>query len=145
MYDVSPYVLSVCFDLETEQMWMLSVEYVGVFSDTSELNKSFSMQLTDGMTIKLFEKGTEIPDYRSHVVSPTDDGQHAIEIRVLQAQAGSDSDNELYAQYWVQQVPQGAKGAAKVEIRVEALIDGNLKMAALDMQARRELPVSVYP
>jgi hypothetical protein len=142
-YYIYPHFLAFNFEAESERLEMLYVSFLGIFTDTSDLPASFSMRTTDGRLVRLFERGSEIPEYRSEVVSTTDDGQHAIEVDVFRDEGECAGANQPYARYLIHQVPQAPKGEAKIEVRFEVLIDGNLKVTAVDQGSRRRLAVDM--
>lgn len=143
-YAVSPYELTVRFLTDTEKMSMLAVKYMGIFTDTSILENSYLLRLPNGEKMQLFKQGIEIPDFESVEVSTKDDGQHAIEIAVFQGELENGKDNSCYARYLVHQISATPAGAARVEIRFEILIDGNLKVTATDKHTQRDLSVTVF-
>jgi molecular chaperone DnaK len=127
-------------DSETEKLMMICVEFFGIFSDSGELARSFSMRRLDNTSVTLFERGSKIPAYTNQTVSTTDDGQHAIEIRVFWN--ADDLGDNLYAKYLIHGIAPAPKGVAKAEISFEALIDGSLKVTARDERTKMNLRVT---
>jgi hypothetical protein len=135
-YEIYPYEVSICFDGACEQLSLLSVAYAGIFTDSSILSKSFILQLMNGAEMKLFENGIEIPEINSVIITTTEESQHAIELAVFHGVEGSEEKGERYSNYIVHQVQQGPTGIAQVEVKFEVLIDGNLKVTAVNCHTK---------
>lgn len=142
VYRTYPYELAICFDGDCEQLSLITVKYAGLFTDTAILPMSFILRLMNGTEMKLFEKGIEIPEFNSVRVTTTEEGQHAIELAVFRGDAESAEKNEHYSNYIVHQLPKGPTGVAQAEVKFEVMIDGNLKVTAVDTRTKKNCAVT---
>lgn len=142
VYRIYPYELMISFDGDCEQLGLLAVRYVGIFTDTSTLSQSFILQLMNGEEMNLFESGIEIPEFNDVLVTTTDESQHAIELAVFHGVEGSAEKGGRYSNYIVHQLQQSTTGIANVEVRFEVLIDGNLKVTAIDLCTKKKCAVA---
>lgn len=140
-FDLSQYILSFTFDESGQNLYMLQVEFVGVFSDSGLLETSYFVRdETTDVVQELFRSGTETPEYKTLHFSKKVSHQHCMRLQILSG--ASESESKIYSELLIHRIRTVDSGSVPVLARFEAQIDGILSLRCFDEETGVELAVT---
>jgi molecular chaperone DnaK len=94
------------------------------------------------MTV-LIERNTTIPIKRSQIFSTADDGQTAVDVRVLQGERPMAGDNMELGVFRLDGIPPAPRGMPQIEVTFDIDANGILNVKAQDKATGREQKVTI--
>ncbi len=103
-----------------------------------------SLQLLEagGKCVRLIERGTTIPTYKTKAFSTSSDGQTSMEVRLFQGESEQPGENTELGTYTVGGITPLPKGKAQVELSVFIDADG-LTVSAVEPDGKKGRPLPV--
>ncbi|MGL4460681.1 MAG: Hsp70 family protein, partial [Planctomycetia bacterium] len=89
------------------------------------------------------ERNTTIPTEKKQVFSTAEDGQTAVDIKVLQGEREFANDNRLLGTFRLDGIPAAGRGAPQIEVSFAIDANGILNVGAKDLGTGKEKSVKV--
>ena len=96
-----------------------------------------------GVSTKLIEKNTTIPNKKSQVFSTAEDNQPAVSIRVLQGEREMASDNKLLGNFELVGIPNAPRGLPQIEVTFDIDANGIVSVSAKDKGTGKEQKIQI--
>ncbi|MCZ7567351.1 MAG: molecular chaperone DnaK [Ardenticatenaceae bacterium] len=104
---------------------------------------SLGVETLGGVMTTLIERNTTIPTRKSEVFSTAEDGQTAVDIRVLQGERPMARDNMLLGQFRLEGIPPAPRGLPQVEVTFDIDANGILNVSAQDKATGKEQKITI--
>jgi molecular chaperone DnaK len=115
----------------------------GAAPKAGRLPQSIGIETRGGVFTPIIEHGTPLPMSWSESFTTADHNQPSIQIKVFQGRHGKTARNQRLGIFEVHGITPGPPGAAQVEVTFHVDAQGVLTVSAHDLQAGKELPVTV--
>ena len=93
---------------------------------------SLGIELDDGTTSRLIEKGTSIPTKKSDTYTTASNNQRAVKINILQGEKKYVKDNKSLGKFTLEGIRPAPRGVPQIEVIFEIDQDGILTVTAID-------------
>jgi len=104
---------------------------------------SLGVETLGGVMTTLIERNTTIPTRKSEIFSTAEDGQTAVDIRVLQGERPMAKDNMLLGQFRLEGIPPAPRGVPQVEVTFDIDANGILNVSAKDKATGKEQKITI--
>jgi molecular chaperone DnaK len=104
---------------------------------------SLGIETLGGIATKLITRNTTIPTRKSQVFSTADDGQTAVDIRVVQGEREFAKDNKLIGQFMLEGIPAAPRGVPQIEVTFNIDANGIVSVSAKDKATGKEQQISI--
>lgn len=104
---------------------------------------SLGIETMGNVFTKLIEKNETVPTRRSQIFSTASDGQHSVEIKVLQGEKPMTQDNSLLGTFILFGIPPAPKGVPQIEVTFDIDANGILEVIAEDLGTKKKQSVRV--
>jgi molecular chaperone DnaK len=104
---------------------------------------SLGIETLGGIATKLIERNTTIPTRKSQVFSTAEDGQTAVDIRVVQGEREFARDNKLLGQFMLDGIPAAPRGVPQIEVTFNIDANGIVSVSAKDKATNKEQQISI--
>ncbi len=104
---------------------------------------SLGIETLGGVATKLILRNTTIPTRKSQVFSTAEDGQTAVDIRVVQGEREFARDNKLLGQFMLEGIPAAPRGVPQVEVTFDIDANGIVSVSAKDKATGKEQKISI--
>lgn len=99
---------------------------------------SLGLETMGGVMTRLIERNTTIPCSKSQVFSTAEDGQSAVEIKVLQGERQFAKDNKNLGTFKLDGIPPAPRGVPQIEVKFDIDANGIVSVAAKDKATNKE-------
>jgi molecular chaperone DnaK len=104
---------------------------------------SLGIETMGGIATKLIERNTTIPTRKSQVFSTAENGQTAVDIRVVQGEREFARDNKLLGQFMLEGIPAAPRGVPQIEVTFDIDANGIVSVSAKDKATGKEQKISI--
>lgn len=104
---------------------------------------SLGIETLGGIATKLITRNTTIPTRKSQVFSTAEDGQTAVDIRVVQGEREFARDNKLLGQFMLDGIPAAPRGMPQIEVTFNIDANGIVSVSAKDKATGKEQNISI--
>ncbi len=104
---------------------------------------SLGIETLGGIATKLITRNTTIPTRKSQVFSTAEDGQTAVDIRVVQGEREFAHDNKLLGQFMLDGIPAAPRGMPQIEVTFDIDANGIVSVSAKDKATNKEQKISI--
>jgi len=104
---------------------------------------SLGIETLGGVATKLILRNTTIPTRKSQVFSTAEDGQTAVDIRVVQGEREFARDNKLLGQFMLEGIPAAPRGVPQIEVTFDIDANGIVSVSAKDKATGKEQKISI--
>lgn len=104
---------------------------------------SLGIETLGGIATKLIQRNTTIPTRKSQVFSTADDGQTAVDIRVVQGEREFARDNKLLGQFMLEGIPAAPRGMPQIEVTFDIDANGIVSVSAKDKATGKEQKIAI--
>jgi molecular chaperone DnaK len=104
---------------------------------------SLGIETLGGVATKLILRNTTIPTRKSQVFSTADDGQTAVDIRVVQGEREFARDNKLLGQFMLEGIPAAPRGVPQIEVTFDIDANGIVSVSAKDKATGKEQKIAI--
>ncbi len=104
---------------------------------------SLGIETLGGVATKLITRNTTIPTRKSQVFSTAEDGQTAVDIRVVQGEREFARDNKLLGQFMLEGIPAAPRGVPQIEVTFDIDANGIVSVSAKDKATGKEQKISI--
>lgn len=104
---------------------------------------SLGIETLHGVATKLIMRNTTIPTSKSQVFSTAENGQTAVDIRVVQGEREFARDNKLIGQFMLEGIPAAPRGVPQIEVRFDIDANGIVSVSAKDKATGKEQKISI--
>lgn len=104
---------------------------------------SLGIETLGGIATKLIQRNTTIPTRKSQVFSTAEDGQTAVDIRVVQGEREFARDNKLLGQFMLDGIPAAPRGMPQIEVTFDIDANGIVSVSAKDKATGKEQQISI--
>ncbi|HLC06753.1 MAG TPA: molecular chaperone DnaK [Candidatus Babeliales bacterium] len=104
---------------------------------------SLGIETLGGIATKLIMRNTTIPTRKSQVFSTADDGQTAVDIRVVQGEREFAKDNKMLGQFMLDGIPAAPRGTPQIEVTFDIDANGIVSVSAKDKATNKEQRISI--
>jgi molecular chaperone DnaK len=104
---------------------------------------SLGIETLGGIATKLITRNTTIPTRKSQVFSTAEDGQTAVDIRVVQGEREFAKDNKVLGQFMLEGIPAAPRGTPQIEVTFDIDANGIVSVSAKDKATGKEQKISI--
>ncbi|HLJ31561.1 MAG TPA: molecular chaperone DnaK [Candidatus Babeliales bacterium] len=104
---------------------------------------SLGIETLGGIATKLIMRNTTIPTRKSQVFSTAEDGQTAVDIRVVQGEREFARDNKMLGQFMLEGLPAAPRGTPQIEVTFDIDANGIVSVSAKDKATNKEQRISI--
>lgn len=104
---------------------------------------SLGIETMGGIATKLIERNTTIPTKKSQVFSTAEDGQTAVDIRVVQGEREFARDNKSLGQFRLDGIMPAARGVPQIEVSFDIDANGIVHVSAKDKATGKEQKITI--
>ncbi len=104
---------------------------------------SLGIETLGGIATKLIMRNTTIPTRKSQVFSTAEDGQTAVDIRVVQGEREFARDNKLLGQFMLEGIPAAPRGMPQIEVTFDIDANGIVSVSAKDKATNKEQHIAI--
>src|SRR5579872_3605483 len=104
---------------------------------------SLGIETLGGIATKLIMRNTTIPTRKSQVFSTAEDGQTAVDIRVVQGEREFARDNKMLGQFMLEGLPAAPRGTPQIEVTFNIDANGIVSVSAKDKATGKEQNISI--
>jgi len=104
---------------------------------------SLGIETLGGVATKLIMRNTTIPTRKSQVFSTAEDGQTAVDIRVVQGEREFARDNKLLGQFMLEGIPAAPRGMPQIEVTFDIDANGIVSVSAKDKATGKEQKIAI--
>jgi molecular chaperone DnaK len=104
---------------------------------------SLGIETLGGIATKLIMRNTTIPTRKSQVFSTAEDGQTAVDIRVVQGEREFAKDNKTLGQFMLEGIPAAPRGMPQIEVTFDIDANGIVSVSAKDKATGKEQKISI--
>ena len=104
---------------------------------------SLGIETLGGIATKLITRNTTIPTRKSQVFSTADDGQTAVDIRVVQGEREFAKDNKMLGQFLLDGIPAAPRGMPQIEVTFDIDANGIVSVSAKDKATGKEQKIAI--
>ena len=104
---------------------------------------SLGIETLGGIATKLITRNTTIPTRKSQVFSTAEDGQTAVDIRVVQGEREFAKDNKMLGQFMLEGIPAAPRGTPQIEVTFDIDANGIVSVSAKDKATGKEQKISI--
>jgi molecular chaperone DnaK len=104
---------------------------------------SLGIETLGGIATKLIMRNTTIPTRKSQVFSTAEDGQTAVDIRVVQGEREFARDNKMLGQFMLEGIPAAPRGTPQIEVTFDIDANGIVSVSAKDKATNKEQRISI--
>ncbi|HLW72917.1 MAG TPA: Hsp70 family protein, partial [Candidatus Babeliales bacterium] len=104
---------------------------------------SLGIETLGGIATKLIMRNTTIPTRKSQVFSTADDGQTAVDIRVVQGEREFAKDNKMLGQFMLEGIPAAPRGMPQIEVTFDIDANGIVSVSAKDKATGKEQKIAI--
>jgi len=104
---------------------------------------SLGIETYGGVTTRLIERNTTIPTKKSQVFSTAENGQTAVDIRVLQGEREFAKDNNELGLFRLDGIPAAPRGVPQIEVTFDIDANGIVHVSARDKGTGKEQKIAI--
>lgn len=104
---------------------------------------SLGIETLGGIATKLIMRNTTIPTRKSQIFSTAEDGQTAVDIRVVQGEREFARDNKMLGQFMLDGIPSAPRGTPQIEVTFDIDANGIVSVSAKDKATNKEQHISI--
>ena len=104
---------------------------------------SLGIETLGGIATKLITRNTTIPTRKSQVFSTAEDGQTAVDIRVVQGEREFAKDNKTLGQFLLDGIPAAPRGTPQIEVTFDIDANGIVSVSAKDKATGKEQRIAI--
>lgn len=104
---------------------------------------SLSIETMGGIATRLIERNTTIPTKKSQVFSTAENGQTAVDIKVVQGERRLANDNKVLGQFRLDGIPSAPRGVPQIEVTFNIDANGIVNVAAKDKGTGKEQQITI--
>src|SRR4029077_7723356 len=104
---------------------------------------SLGIETLGGVATKLILRNTTIPTRKSQVFSTAEDGQTAVDIRVVQGEREFARDNKLLGQFMLEGIPAAPRGVPQIEVTFDIDANGIVNVSAKDKATGKSQKITI--
>jgi molecular chaperone DnaK len=104
---------------------------------------SLGLETLGGVMTTLIPRNTTIPTRKAETFSTAEDGQTAVDIKVLQGERSMADDNTVLGVFRLDGIPAAPRGVPQVEVTFDIDANGILNVSAKDKATGREQSVTI--
>ncbi len=104
---------------------------------------SLGIETLGGIATKLIMRNTTIPTRKSQVFSTAEDGQTAVDIRVVQGEREFARDNKMLGQFMLEGIPAAPRGTPQIEVTFDIDANGIVSVSAKDKATNKEQRIAI--
>lgn len=142
-----------CMDLNPDEVVGLGAALQGsilkgevkdiVLLDVTPL--SLGIETQGGLVYRMIEKNANIPTSYSQIFTTVTENQTTVSIHVLQGESDISSNNRSLAKFELVDIPPAPRGVPQIEVTFEIDTNGIVKVAATDLQTKKEQSINISP
>jgi molecular chaperone DnaK len=96
-----------------------------------------------GLMARILGRNTPLPASEARIFTTAEDGQPAMDIQVLQGERALAADNILLGRFQLDGIPNAPRGVPKVEVAIDADVDGIVHISARELLSDSEVEVKL--
>lgn len=104
---------------------------------------SLGIETLGGVTTKVIPRNTTIPTARTETFTTAEDGQHTVEIHVLQGEREMAAGNRTLGRFQLTGLPPAPRGIPQIEVTFDIDANGILHVSAKDKGTGKEQKVTI--
>lgn len=104
---------------------------------------SLGIETLGGIATKIITRNTTIPTRKSQVFSTAEDGQTAVDIRVVQGEREFAKDNKMLGQFMLDGIPAAPRGTPQIEVTFAIDANGIVSVSAKDKATNKEQNITI--
>lgn len=104
---------------------------------------SLGIETLGGIATKIISRNTTIPTRKSQVFSTAEDGQTAVDIRVVQGEREFAKDNKMLGQFMLDGIPSAPRGTPQIEVTFAIDANGIVSVSAKDKATNKEQNITI--
>lgn len=104
---------------------------------------SLGIETLGGIATKIISRNTTIPTRKSQVFSTAEDGQTAVDIRVVQGEREFAKDNKMLGQFMLDGIPAAPRGTPQIEVTFAIDANGIVSVSAKDKATNKEQNITI--
>lgn len=104
---------------------------------------SLGIETLGGIATKIITRNTTIPTRKSQVFSTAEDGQTAVDIRVVQGEREFAKDNKMLGQFMLDGIPSAPRGTPQIEVTFAIDANGIVSVSAKDKATNKEQNITI--
>ncbi len=104
---------------------------------------SLGLETLGGVMTTLIPRNTTIPTRKAETFSTAEDGQTAVDVKVLQGERSMADDNTVLGVFRLDGIPAAPRGVPQVEVTFDIDANGILNVSAKDKATGREQSVTI--
>jgi len=104
---------------------------------------SLGIETLGGIATKLITRNTTIPTRKSQIFSTAEDGQTAVDIRVVQGEREFARDNKSLGQFRLEGIPAAPRGTPQIEVTFDIDANGIVNVSAKDKATNKEQRITI--
>ncbi len=106
---------------------------------------SLGIETQGGLVYRMIEKNANIPTSYSQIFTTVTENQTTVSIHVLQGESDISSNNRSLAKFELVDIPPAPRGVPQIEVTFEIDTNGIVKVAATDLQTKKEQSINISP
>lgn len=104
---------------------------------------SLGIETLGGIATRLIERNTTIPTQKSQVFSTAEDGQTAVDIRIVQGEREFAKDNKSLGQFRLEGIPAAQRGVPQIEVTFDIDANGIVSVSAKDKATGKSQKITI--
>ena len=104
---------------------------------------SLGLETMGGVMTTLIDRNSTIPCSKSQVFSTAEDGQNAVDVKVLQGERPLAADNKLLGNFRLDGIPPAPRGVPQIEVTFDIDANGIVSVKASDKATGKEQNITI--
>ncbi len=104
---------------------------------------SLGLETMGGVMTRLIERNTTIPCSKTQVFTTAENGQPAVDIKVLQGEREFARDNKMLGTFKLDGIPPAPRGVPQIEVTFDINADGLVNVTARDKATEKEQNITI--
>jgi len=104
---------------------------------------SLGIETLGGVCTKLIMRNTTIPTQKKEIFTTAADGQHSVDIHVLQGEREMAVDNRTLGRFQLAGIPPAPRGVPQIEVTFDIDANGILNVSARDLGTGKEQSIKI--
>ena len=104
---------------------------------------SLGIETLGGVCTKLIARNTTIPTQKKEIFTTAADGQHSVDIHILQGEREMAVDNRTLGRFQLAGIPPAPRGVPQIEVTFDIDANGILNVSARDLGTGKEQSIKI--
>lgn len=104
---------------------------------------SLGIETMGGVMTKLIDRNSTIPCTKSQIFSTAEDGQTAVDVRVIQGEREFAADNKTLGTFKLDGIPPAPRGVPQIEVSFDIDANGIVSVKAIDKATNKEQNITI--